>query len=212
MRNAITMATSMPGITDGDLRVLVAVLELTAGHGKLTDHVIRKELAERAGVSERTATRGLKKWDDLGVIVWRPARALGQLGELTLCCAPVDKPECVPLTRDKWLSRVQPQPETDDHATRDKSARDSGQSSVSQPPYNHHLPPEDDAGQSFVSGSGWVRSRLGKLPHCEHGFVFSESGYCACDHGCVRNEHDAFTESESRELLEPDFPASAVFS
>jgi hypothetical protein len=195
MRSAIATALSMTGVTAGELRVLMAVLELTAAHGKLTDRVLRAVIADRAGVSERTVTRALKKWRDLGVITWRPARALGDFGELTLCRAPVDKPEFVPMTRDKWVSRVQPQPETDDDATRDKSARDSGHLDVSLPPYNHHLPPPADAGHSFVSGSGWMKSKRAKLPTCEHGFVFSQSGYCGCDLGCARN--DASKESES---------------
>jgi hypothetical protein len=204
MRSAIVAALTLPGLFDADRRVLLAVLELTAAHGKLSDRVCRAEIAKRAGVSERSVTRSLAKWERFGVIVWRPARAKGQFGELSLCCAPVDIPECSPLTRDTWMSRVQPQRETPEDPTRDTSAPNAGHLDVSLPPNNLHLPPRADSGHGYVSRSCWG------IPRCEHGVAFDAHGHSP--DGCVRNENDAFKESESRDLWERDFPVSVMFS
>lgn len=166
MRNAIVTALSRPGMSAGDLRVMLAVLELTAAHGKLTDRVVRSEIADRANVSERTVTRSLGKFSNLGIVVWRPARARGQFGELTLCCAPVDIPEWLPLTRDRWLSRVQPNARQDERepGTKPDPTRDIGD--VPQPPLDHRP------------------TSVGKFPSCEHGFVFDAYGFGTCEHGC----------------------------
>jgi DNA-binding transcriptional ArsR family regulator len=170
MRSAIVAALSTPTMTGADFRVMLAVLELTAAHGKLTDRVVRSELADRAGVSARTVTRSLAKFSNMGVVIWRPARARGQLGELTLCRAPVEMPDRLDLTRDRWLSRVQPNARQDEHEreTRDDPTRDIG--AVPLPPLNHLL------------------TSVGVLPHCQHGFVFDAKGFSTCNWGCTREQ------------------------
>jgi hypothetical protein len=161
MRSAIVAALTAPGITAADLRVLLVVLELTAGHGKLVDRSVRSDIAERAGVSERTVTRSLTKWSKLRVVIWLPARARGQLGELALCCAPVEKPELLALTRDRWLSRVQPYAGQEEHEreTNDDLTRDIGD--VPLPPL---VPPSTS-----------------ETPRChEHNMPFADSGFGTC--------------------------------
>src|SRR4051794_33768188 len=104
MRNAIFALTAMPNASEGDLRVGLVVLELTAGHDKLRDAVSRGEIARRANVSERTATRSLAKLEAAGIVEWKPARARGQLGSLRLRRAGEASLVVPPSTRDTYLS------------------------------------------------------------------------------------------------------------
>jgi hypothetical protein len=146
MRGAIVKMLHMPNITFADFRVGMVVLELTAGHSKFADNVARAELARRAGVSERTVTRSLQKFAAVPMLEWRPARAKGQLGTLILSRVDaVDIPELPGLTRDIWLSRVQPNPRQDDdeRETNERSTRDTGD--VPVPPSNPHSPPREES-------------------------------------------------------------------
>jgi hypothetical protein len=159
MRHFFAAVLSDPTLTPADLRVAMAVVELTAAHGKFRDLVVRREIADRADVSERTVTRAVKKFAERKLVIWNPARAKGQFSELILCHAPPDKPEQVNLTRDRWLSRVQPttayeretngcpastpnarQSETRRETSGD-ATRDLGDGSL--PPLDHHLPPRE---------------------------------------------------------------------
>src|SRR5437016_2043324 len=108
MRNAIVVMTCLPGITKSDLKVAIVILELTAGHGKLRDRITRAEIARRAGVSERSVTRAVKKFAEAGIIEWTPAKAEGYLSTIRLRNAGEMMPDILGLDHEVWMSRVQP--------------------------------------------------------------------------------------------------------
>src|SRR5207248_1140845 len=84
MRNLIVVMMHLPRVTKSDLKVGMVILELTAGHGKLLDRTCRSEIARRAGVSEKTVTRALKKFGEAGIIEWSPAVGPGHLGTIRI--------------------------------------------------------------------------------------------------------------------------------
>src|SRR4051794_12537849 len=86
MRHAIhtALAANDPPLSQSHMRVLLVALELTASWRKMDDRTVRSVIARQASVSERTASRGLSRLHDLGALEWRPSKARGQLGLLSL--------------------------------------------------------------------------------------------------------------------------------
>jgi hypothetical protein len=107
-----------------DLRVGMVVLELTGAQRKLSDSTTRAAIARYAGVSERTVTRSLKRMVDAGLIEWVPARGPGLLGTLRLLEPETSGCPAFPnMTRDTWMSRVQPM--VDDNAGQQDDERET---------------------------------------------------------------------------------------
>ena len=108
-RALIVAATTADGFGPVALRVVLVVIELTATWRRLSDQVSRAQIATRATCTEKTVTRTLARLEQLGLIVWHPARARGQLGTLSLVEPTNEPPKGLAITRDMWMSRVQPQ-------------------------------------------------------------------------------------------------------
>lgn len=132
MRHAIHAALALtdPPLSAAQHRVLLVALELTASWRKMDDRVVRKVIAQRADVSEKTVSRSLKRFDQEGVLGWKPAKAAGQLGTLSLPRGTDSCPECAcgkPETRgtDNGPASACGKPET-----RDKSEPHAGQIAV----------------------------------------------------------------------------------
>jgi hypothetical protein len=79
MRQAVERAAALK-LTAGDLKVLNAVLVLTASYSRLQEFVYVAKLAELAGCSEKTARRALVKLTRGGVLRWEPRRGIGKSG------------------------------------------------------------------------------------------------------------------------------------
>lgn len=73
-RPAIAAVLADPAATEGELRVLLAIVHEVALFSRLSDHVTRQRLADLAGVSERTVSRAVTRLVEAGAVEWRPGR------------------------------------------------------------------------------------------------------------------------------------------
>jgi hypothetical protein len=88
-RGVTRAALTDPKLTFGELRVLVAVLEEVTLWSKRHDTISRARIAELAGVSERTVTTVLRRFDRDGILTYIAGAGRGHRSRVFMAADPV---------------------------------------------------------------------------------------------------------------------------